>query len=192
MFTRTPIRIQKTVRTDYEAKRAKAELERQLYSRFEAETLKLKDGKMPYRELLERFYQSLKDRDLSPATIENYQLCLNAHTLKLWGNRPIDTILPDEIRSLVKVKLGDRSKTHQKSMAKFLRGVFNFAVEAGFLDRSPVPFMQFRYEKKLKQVLNETQANLCYWKRRSNTSMSGTHIGRWHCTLGCATKSYTH
>lgn len=114
---------------------------------------------MLYRELLPRYYQSLKDRDLALATIENHSLCLNSHTIKLWGHRTIDSILPDEVRQLIKVKLADRSKSHQKNMLKYLRGVFNFASEAGHLQKSPVPFMQFRHERKLKRVLNESEMN---------------------------------
>lgn len=163
---RTPIRLQKTVATEYEAARAKTELKRQMHLRFENEMLQLKGGKMSYRDLLQRFYESLKDRDLAQATIENYKLCLDAHTLRLWGHRPIDAILPDEVRTLIKVKLADKSKSHQKNMLKYLRGVFNFASEAGHLHKSPVPFMQFRFEKKLKQVLNETQANILLEKAK--------------------------
>lgn len=114
---------------------------------------------MPYRALLQKFYESLADRDLSNATIENYRLCLDAHTLPLWGNRAIGSIKTDEIRRLIRETLSERSRSHQKSMLKFIRGVFGYAVEAGHLARSPVPFMQFRLGNKFKPVLNETQVN---------------------------------
>lgn len=123
-------------------------------------------GAVPYRELLQKFYQSLIDRDLSNATIENYRLCLDAHTGKLWGHRPIDSIKTDEIRQLIKVKLSDRSRSHQKSMLKFVRGVFNYAVEAGYLMKSPVPFMQFRVGDKFKPVLTEIQAGILLEKAK--------------------------
>jgi integrase len=159
-ITRKPVRAQKIVDSHHAAVRAKAELDRQLLKKFEEDLLVLNGGKMLYKNLLPNFYQSLRDRDLAEATIENYKLCLDAHTLKRWGNRPIDEILPDEIRTLVKVDLADRSRSHQKSMRKFLNGVFTYAVEAGHLHRNPVPFMQFRIGAKLRQVFNETQANM--------------------------------
>lgn len=165
-LTRKPVRIQKIVDSHHAAVRAKAELERTLRKRFEDEILKVKSGKMKYSELLTRFYASLQERDLSVATVENYKLCLDAHTLPMWGNRPIDEILPDEIRKLIKERLADKSKSHQKSMLKFMRGVFDYAVETGHLPRSPVPFMQFRFEAKLKRVLNETQATLLLEKAK--------------------------
>lgn len=92
-ITRVPVRLQKTVASEYEAARARTELKRRLHQRFEEEMLRIKGGKMLYRDLLVRFYDSLKDRDLALTTIDNYRLCLDSHTLKVWGHRPIDEIL---------------------------------------------------------------------------------------------------
>jgi integrase len=117
-------------------------------------------GSTLYRQLLPRFYQSLVDRDLTAKTVENYTLCIEAHTLKLWGHRPIDSITVDEIRKLIKVTLADRSPSHQKSMLKIVRAVFNYASETGALQRSPVPFMQFRIGDKIKKVLTEQQLKI--------------------------------
>jgi integrase len=158
--TKVPMRMQKIVDSLRKAQIAEKELERALAKRYEEELQVLKGGKMKYRELLSRFYESLKDRDLANATVENYKLCLDAHTLNRWGNKAIDEILTDDIRKLIKVDLADKSKTHQKSMRKYINGVFTFAVEAGHIGRNPVPFMQFRLGSKLKTVLNETQANI--------------------------------
>ena len=158
--TRVPIRMQKVVDTLRKAQMAENELERNLMKRFLEETLITKSSKMKYRALLDKFYESLKDRDLAGATVENYKLCLNAHTLNRWGDKAIDEILPEDIRKLIKVDLADKSKTHQKSMRKYINGVFTYAVEAGLVNRNPVPFMQFRMGSKLKEVLNETQAKI--------------------------------
>jgi integrase len=115
---------------------------------------------MRYRDILPRFYQSLTDRDLTPKTVENYKLCLEAHTLKLWGGRPIDSITTEEVRQLIKVKLADRSPSHQKSMLKFVRAVFNYSVETRLLASSPVPHMHFRIGDKIKKVLTEQQLKI--------------------------------
>lgn len=104
--------------TEAEARRIEKDIRREIQETFTLETT----GIMPYRELLSRFYESLRERDLANATIENYRLCLDAHTLQLWGHRPIDSIRAEEIRQLIKVKLGDRSRSHQKSVLKFVRG----------------------------------------------------------------------
>lgn len=156
-MTRQPVRMQKIVDTLRKAQLAESELERKLLKRFHSEVLEKKSSKMKYRELLERFYDSLKDRDLAGATVENYRLCLNAHTLVRWGDKAIDEILTDDIRQLIKVDLANKSRTHQKSMRKYINGVFVYALESGLLDRNPVPKLQFRIGSKLKPVLNETQ-----------------------------------
>lgn len=113
-----------------------------------------------YRSILPRFYQSLTDRDLTPKTVENYKLCLEAHTLKLWGHRPIDSITTEEVRQLIKVELAKHSASHQKSMLKFVRAVFNYAVESALLTRNPVPQLQFRIGDKIKRVLTEQQLRI--------------------------------
>jgi integrase len=117
-------------------------------------------GAMLYRELLEKFYRSLEERDLTVKTIENYKFCLDAHTLKLWGHRRIDSILHDEVRKLIKVTLGTKSISHQQSVLKFVRGVFTYAVEMGALSRAPIPTLHFRIADKIKKVLTEPQIKI--------------------------------
>ncbi len=155
--TRVPKRLARIgIKSKTEAERVLRELIGQVEKSFASS----KPGALQYRELLPKFYQSLIDRDLTPKTIENYELCLNAHTLRLWGSRQLDAIKTEEIRQLIKVTLSDRSPSHQKSMLKYIRGVFTYAVEAGLMHRNPVPRMQFRIGDKIKKVLNETQLGI--------------------------------
>lgn len=108
--------------------------------------------------LNETFYPELRGRDFSKKTIENYQLCINAHTLGEWGLRTIDSIKPDEIRKLINERLANKSPSQRKNLLKFLRGAFKYAVEAGLLNADPCPRMQFRFNNKLKTCLTEAQA----------------------------------
>ncbi|MBK9039459.1 MAG: site-specific integrase [Bdellovibrionales bacterium] len=91
---------------------------------------------------------------------------MNAHTLKLWGRKPIDTVRTDEIRLLIRETLKNRSPHQQKNVLKFIRGAFNYAVEAGLLMRNPVPKMQFRMGDKIKRVLTLPQAKLLLEKAK--------------------------
>lgn len=145
-----------------EAKRVEAELIFQINKSFEAPP----PGTILYRDLLKRFYESLRQRDISRATVENYELCLNAHTLSLWGGRPIDAITTEDIRYLIREKLSHRSPHQQKNVLKFIRGAFTFAVEAGLMHRNPVPKMQFRMGDKIKKVLTLPQAKLLLEKAK--------------------------
>jgi integrase len=116
-------------------------------------------GFLKLYEFRRKFYESLQARDLSPATVDNYRNCLEAHT-KIWSNRPIDSIRTDEIRDLIKVTLAERSQSHQKSMHKFLKGLFNFAVECAYIQRNPVPMLQCHLGDKSKKVLTIEQIKL--------------------------------
>lgn len=169
-LTRQPKSLSRTrnnegelIHTKAEAMRIYNDLVLQLEKSFEIP----EEGKLLYRDLLDRFYQDLEDRDLAKATVENYRLCLDAHTRNLWGHRELESIQPKEVKSLIKEALSHRSKSHQKSMLKFLRGVFNFAVEERLIARSPIPKMQFREGDKFKNVLTEVQAGILLEKAKS-------------------------
>jgi integrase len=97
---------------------------------------------------------------LAEHTVHDYSTCLKAHTLDAWGNRSIDEISTQNIRELIEEKVGHRSPSHQKNMLKFIRGVFNYGVEMGSLQRNPVPKMRFRIGEKIKKVLIEEQVRL--------------------------------
>jgi integrase len=146
----------KGIKTKAEAERVYRELVYIVSKSFEDS----KPSKKKYKEVLRLFGINLNTRELAPATIENYMLCLNAHTLEKWGNRDIGSFLPQEIKDLIRVDLADRSFSHQKSVLKFIRGVFTFAHESGMITSNPVPKMQFRIGRKLKPVLNKSQAKL--------------------------------
>ena len=117
------------------------------------------DGSLLYRDLLQLFFKSLEERDYTMKTVENYKLCLNAHTSK-WFTRPISTITTDEIRLLIKNTLANRSASQQKNVLKYLRGLFTYAIEKGVLNRNPVPKLKFRTADKIKNVLSEPQLKI--------------------------------
>lgn len=161
-ITRQPVTLFRITNNKGEVILSKAEAQRvyndlviKVEQRFEEHA----GGKMTLLELRRRFIESLQERDLSPATVDNYRNCLDAHT-KCWNIRPIESIRTDEIRTLIKVTLAERSQSHQKSMHKFLKGLFNYAVECGYLQRSPVPMLQFRLGDKIKKVLTIEQIKL--------------------------------
>lgn len=95
---------------------------------------------------------------MTTKTVENYYLCLKAHTFEAWGNRCVDTITTEEIRTLIKSRVGDKAASHQKNVLKFIRGVFKYALELGVINRNPAPDMKFRTGDKIKRVLTEPQA----------------------------------
>lgn len=143
------------------AKAVEAKLLKQLETSLASQT-----SSMKFKTLLKKFYDNLRLRGLSLTTISSYELCLNAHALPLWGERKIDTIKPQEIVDLVKIGLAHRSVSHQKSMLKFVRGVFEFAAENGWVTRNPAPKLQFRTGNKIKPVLTREQARVLLEKAK--------------------------
>lgn len=155
-ITRNPKTLRRiNLKSAAEARRVEVELIFEINKSFEQVPI----GSIAYGDLLLRFNQSLVERDLSKLTIDNYMFCLRLHT-KHWNNRPIDSIMTDEIRNLIKVKLTDRAPTQQKNILKYIRGVFNYAVESNLLSRNPVPKITFRTGDKIKKVLSAPQAKI--------------------------------
>lgn len=150
--------------TKAEAKRVHSELVIQLHE-------SLKEEIIPkWKDLVPEFINSCRERGLGPHTIENYELCLNAHTFKMWGERMIDTITTSEITDLIKVQMSNRSPSHQKNMLKYVRGAFSFALDKGYINRSPVPSLKIRLGDKMKAVLTMDQAKILLEKSKEMES----------------------
>ena len=95
---------------------------------------------------------------LQEKTIYNTEKCLNAATREEWGDIFVTKITTAQIRDLVLKKFEDHSISHQKSILKFVRQVFNYALEQGIVNRNPSPKIAFRVGDKIKKVLTEDQA----------------------------------
>ncbi|OQW47945.1 MAG: hypothetical protein A4S09_14200 [Proteobacteria bacterium SG_bin7] len=160
--TRVPYSLRrKGIKTEAEAKRIEKQLLWQLMESFATKA----EG-MKFKSLLPKFYENMRTRGLSETTIETYQLCLDAHSLPIWGEKRIDSITTQEIVDLIKVKLAHRSPSHQKSMLKFIRAAFQFAVENNWLARNPTPRLQIRIGNKIKAVLTKEQARILLEKAK--------------------------
>src|SRR5690606_32961196 len=85
--------------------------------------------------------------------ISSQKIRRRTHTFDAWGNRPVDSITTEEIRALIKSRVGDKAPSHQKNVLKFIRGVFKYALELGVINRNPTPDMKFRTGDKIKRVL---------------------------------------
>lgn len=106
-----------------------------------------------WKVLVDEFVQDFANRDISKKTVECYQACLEAHTFSDWKDRLSDSITSQEIRDLIKIKVGHRSPSHQKNVLKYIRSAFNYGLERAWLSRNPTPQMKFRIGDKLKEVL---------------------------------------
>ncbi|MER2513510.1 MAG: hypothetical protein ABTQ25_14020, partial [Nitrosomonas ureae] len=111
--TKIPVRAaRKGIKSSAEAKRVYAELIVQVED-------KLRKSVTPnWWDTVEKFCAHSKERGLQQKTIENYYLCLKAHTYEKWGIRLVDSITTLEIVNLVNDCTKNRSGSHKKSIAK--------------------------------------------------------------------------
>jgi integrase len=151
-ITRTPMSLRRIgFKSEAEAKR----IERQLIIEVEE---RLHGKVVPkWIELVEDYRKASIDKGMTLKTVDNYYVCLAAHTFDRWGDKYIDRITTDEVRNLIKEKVGHRSPSHQKNVLKFIRGAFKYAQECGHIHRNPVPEMKFRTGDKIRKALTEDQ-----------------------------------
>lgn len=82
---------------------------------------------------------------------------IRKHTLPVWQGKAIDEIKTQDIYDLIHKMVGSMAESYRKFIVKGLRGIFNFAVERGFINRNPTPLLKFKISEKIKNVLNEEQ-----------------------------------
>lgn len=159
--TGVPVRAARQgVKTKAEANRVYAELVIQVEQ-------KLHEKVVPkWVRLVDDYRRACTEKGLTLKTVENYNVCLKAHTFEAWGDRCVDTITTEEIRALIKARVGDRAPTHQKNVLKFIRGVFKYAVELGVISRNPTPEMKFKTGDKIRRVLTEEQVRILLEKAK--------------------------
>lgn len=155
LLTRVPISRKRVgIKTKAQAKRVEAEL-------IVIVNDLVKEHLIPRWEvLIPEYIEFQKTKGLSYKYVEDYKLTLNAYTIPLWSGRRIDSINTMEIRRLIMEDMSSKSESRRKDMRKFLNGIFNFALESGYINSNPVPKMKFRIGSKIEQVLNEEQARL--------------------------------
>ena len=152
--TRKPLSI---LRKGFKSKAEALRVEKELVLEMEH---KLKKVIVPsWKEIVLKYIVSLADSDVSRKTVDTYKLCLEAHTFPVWENKLIDEINGLEIRELLYLK-SDRSPSHQKNILKYIRAVFNYAVEKGIIASNPTPKMKFKIGDKIKSVLTLEQVKI--------------------------------
>lgn len=152
------------LKSEAEAKRVQRELVGQIERSFQ-ETV------MPtWTKLTTEYMQSKRNTDWSEKTFENCKLCLEAHTYDLWKGCRVDSITTQQIRELITKTLGDQSASHKKTMLKFVRGSFQYAVDTGILRTNPTPDLKIRLGDKIKKVLTAEQSKVLLTQARDSGS----------------------
>jgi len=93
-------------------------------------------------------------------SIKNYRSSLDTHTFGIWSKKRVNEFNTAEIRDFIQEGLSVYSEAHRKSMLKFLRAVFRFAVEREIIHRDPCPKLIFKKNEKIKKMLKEDEIRL--------------------------------
>ena len=148
--TSKPTRIARQgIKTKAEAKRVYRQLIVEMEAKFHKQEIPT------WKNLVLDFYDANETR--TQKTMDNFLVCIKAHTFRRWGDRTVYTITTQEIRVLIQKKLAEKSPSHRKNILKFIRWVFTFGVELGVINRNPVPDMKFQVGDKIKKVLTQQQ-----------------------------------
>ena len=139
------------IKTKHEAERVYKQLIIKLANKFN----EVVDPFWP--EVVEKFLISFSNRGIANNTLINYESSLRAHTFDTWGSRRINEITTGDIRDLILENLSHFSESHRKSMLKFIRAVFQYALENDLIGRDPTPKLKFKTGEKIKKVLNESE-----------------------------------
>ncbi len=110
-----------------------------------------------WKQLLEEFAPYYLKTGVETKTVDTYMSCLNKHT-QCWYKIGVEKINDSMIRNLIN-GLSSKSKSHQKNMLKFIRRVFQFALEKNYISRNPTPNMKFKFGSKNSKVLSRTEAS---------------------------------
>ena len=149
-----------TIRTRTEAERVSEKLKDKLRD-------KVKEGNvLKWDDLVLRYKDYCIAQDHSLKGIDNAYVCLKGLTFVKWGDLFIDQITTNEIRTFIREDMHGKSASHQKSVLKYIRLCFKFAVDCGLLPRNPAPEMKFGIGRKLMTVLSLKDASLLLRKAK--------------------------
>ncbi len=121
---------------------------------------------------LEEYLLEITKRDYASSTIKNMSACLRKHT-KSWIDVRLDHISGDEFRKLIKERVGSRSVHQQKNIHKYLKGLFEYALEKGYIIRNPTPKMNFKAPRNAKEVLTKSES--VFFLRKASE-----HRSKWY------------
>lgn len=178
-ISRVPIKLQrKGIKTEAEAKRIFNQLVYEVEEKIRRKTVPT------WWQCVEKYFEYAKLRGIHGKTIQNYFLGLQAYTKSIWGERLIDSITTAEIVHLITVEMVSRSTTTKQSQLKFIRAVFEYALESNLVNRNPCPKLKLETKDKVKRTLTEPQIKILL---EQSKAMGCEWYPIWACAIytGC-------
>lgn len=176
--TNVPVSLRLTkIESEKEAIKAETELNGKMKSK-----LRRMEAPMWCTLMAKAIQQRLNDGRWSDGTAQNARILLRAVTSEAWSYKTVDTITTGGIRDLLNEKLKDKSQTHKASVAKYIKAVFEYAVEQGILKGNPCPRIKYKDSDKIQGVLKLDEISLLLRK-----SFEEKHPHRWLWVLAIYT-----
>lgn len=110
-----------------------------------------------WNQFLDEYFIHLQTADITNTTRYNREKLLRYHTQEAWGSKHIDEITHEIIHNMLKTRLKDNKESSRKCFIKYVRGVFDYAVDRQLVSRNPTPRLKFKISSKIKAVLNQEQ-----------------------------------
>ncbi len=153
-FDRRGQRIQMRKRSIETRKRAeKVEFD------FEFELRKLRGEKMPltWSEWFAKVLGQIR-LEFMPSTVMEYESCLNTWVTPRWKDKLIKDITKQDVYDIVYREFDCQlSPNSRRNLLKYIRRVFNTAVEQGELNRNPALGIKVKVPDTEQKVLNPTE-----------------------------------
>lgn len=154
-LTKVPYPLKRVgVKSENEAKKVYNELVILTERKFQEKRVPL------WGDLLEEYFKYLLTVDITNTTRYNREKLLRYHTIPVWKDKSVNLILHADILSLLNLRFQENKESYKKTFIKFVRGVFDYAVEQQYIIRNPTPKLKFKIAKKIKAVLNQEQIEI--------------------------------
>ncbi len=144
---------------------------------------KIKADVIPkWSKVLNEYYETFVNLDLTNKTMYNRKVTLNLHTA-CWGDKFINEIKTQDVYTLIGERFKNSSEATKKSFVKCIRYVFIFALEKDYIVRNPTPLMKFKASEKIKAVLNEQQIETLLQRADESNYEWHPHYAMANCSL---------
>lgn len=154
-ISRIPISLRRQTTSQKDAIQMERKLRRELDERM------LNESSPSWNRVVSEYLDEMRLSSPNEHRSYDIEVTLRKHTFQWWAKRRIKDITTRDVWVLMKLtQVTSLSQGRQKNILKFLRGVFQFALLKGYVQKDPTPKISFKTKNRKRGGLNEEQASL--------------------------------
>lgn len=162
-----------------EAREAAAGLEREIRGGRRPREVRRERNARTYGAVRDRFMREYVAKRCRPATERSYRLALSCPDVKVWEDRPIDSITTGDVRDVLKAIEARGASVRANRVRAYLSKLFNWAAEEELIDASPVRAARKRAtEEPRDRTLTRSELAKVWTAAGEDPSVSGGAIVR--------------